>query len=269
MKDLLASIDFAALYRRQARLSTFRARSAADWDRRAAPRSRHEKGSDYARKFMARLDLTEVRTVLDIGCGSGNLALPLARRVRRVHALDFSPEMLRLLRANARAEGVRNITTHRRAWAEDWAGIPRADMVICSRAMAVDDLQAALAKMTAYARRRCCLTLHADPSFLSADVYCILRRPVIPRPNYIYAVNILYQLGYHARVDFLHTTGGLIYDSAAQFIAGIRWRIGPLTQPEEKRLRAYYLALPRRANGRAFYRHDFEWALLSWEIKPR
>lgn len=269
MKDLLARVDFAALYRRQARASSFQTRSAADWDRRAAPRSRHEKGSDYARKFMARLDLKDVDTVLDIGCGSGNLALPLARRVRRVHALDFSPEMLRLLRAQARAEGVRNITTHRRAWADDWSGIPRADLAICSRAMAVADLQAALAKMTAHARKRCYLTLHAGHSFLSADVYRVLRRPVIPRPNYIYAVNILYQMGYHARVDFLHTTGGLAYDSVGEFIDGIRWRLGCLSRPEEKRLRAYFLALPRGADGRTVYRHDFEWALLSWEKAPR
>lgn len=269
MKDLLARIDFAALYRRQARASSFQTRRAADWDRRAAPRSRHEKGSDYARQFMVRLDLTEVDTILDIGCGSGNLALPLARRVRRVHALDFSPEMLRLLRAQARAEGVRNITTHRRAWTDDWSGIPRADLAICSRAMAVADLQAALAKMTAHARKRCYLTVHAGPSFLSADVYRVLRRPVIPRPNYLYAVNILYQMGYHARVDFLHTTGGLAYDSAGEFIDGIRWRLGRLSPSEEKRLRAYFLALPRGADGRTRYRHDFEWALLSWEKPSR
>ena len=268
-KDPILDIDFGALYRRQARASSFQARSAADWDRRAAPRSRREKGSDYARQFLARLDLAEVRTVLDIGCGSGNLALPLARRVRRVHALDFSPEMLRLLRANARAAGVRNITTHLRGWTDAWKGVPRADLVLCSRAMAVDDLRAALAKMTAQARRRCYLTLHVGPSFLSPDVYRVLRRPVIPRPNYIYAVNILYQMGYHARVDFLHTTGGLAYDSADQFVDGIRWRLGRLSRPEEKRLRTYYQSLPRGADGRTLYRHDFKWALLSWEKPAR
>ena len=268
-RDPILDIDFNALYRKQCQRSSFGRRTRTDWDQRAAPRSRHEKGSDYARKFMARLDLTDVDAILDIGCGSGNLALPLARRVRRVHALDFSPEMLRLLRAQARAEGVRNITTHRRAWTDDWSGIPRADLAICSRAMAVADLQAALAKMTAHARKRCYLTLHAGHSFLSADVYRVLRRPVTPRPNYIYAVNILYQMGYHARVDFLHTTGGLAYDSVGEFIDGIRWRLGRLAPAEEKRLRAYFLALPRGADGRTVYRHDFEWALLSWEQAPR
>ena len=268
-KDLIQDIDFGALYRRQARASTFQARTAADWDQRAEHRSRREKGSDYAREFLARVDLADVETVLDIGCGTGNLALQLARRVRRVHALDFSAEMLRLLRANARAEGVRNVVTHRLAWTDDWARLPRADMAICSRALAVDDLRAALEKMNAQARRRCYLTLHAGATFLSADVYRVLRRSFVPRPGYIYAVNILYQMGIRARVDFLRTTGGLTYDSPEQFIEGIRWRIGSLTAAEEKRLLAYFRALPRGADGKARYRHDFTWALLAWEKDPR
>lgn len=265
MNDLLSRIDFAELYRRQARASTFQARTAAEWDRRAGPRSRREKGSDYAREFLARLDLEGVRTVLDIGCGSGNLALPLARRVRRVHALDFSAEMLRLLRANARAEGVRNVVAHRLAWTDDWARLPRVDVAICSRAMAVADLRAALEKMTAQARLRCYLTLHVGGSFLSADVYRVLRRSFVPRPNYMYAVNVLYQMGYPARVDFLRTTGGLVYEDPEKFVEGIRWRIGVLTPAEEKRLRAYYRLLPRGPDGKRLYRHEFEWAMLSWE----
>ena len=264
-QDLLQNIDFGALYRRQARVSSFQARTAADWDRRAEQRSRREKGSDYVREFIARMDLSDASSILDIGCGTGNLALPLAGRVRRVHALDFSAEMLRLLRANARAEGVRNLTTHRLAWADDWTRLPRADIAICSRAMDTLDLRAALEKMNAQARLRCYLTLHAGGTFLSADVYRVLRRVIVPRPNYMYAVNILYQMGIRARVDFLHTAGGLTYDSPEQFVEGIRWRVGPLTAAEEKRLLAYFRRLPRGADGQARYQHDFTWALLAWD----
>lgn len=268
-RDPILDIDFNALYQKQCLQSSFGRRTRTDWDRRAAARSRREKGSDYAREFFARMDLADVRTVLDIGCGSGNLAIPLARRVCRVHALDFSAEMLRLLRATARAEGLGNITTHRRAWADDWGRIPRADLVLCSRAMDVVDLRAALEKMTAHARRRCYLTMHAGATFLSTEVYRVLRRTVVPRPGYLYAVNVLYQMGIRARVDFLHTTGGLTYDHPEQFIEGIRWRLGALTPTEEKRLRAYFCALPRGPDGKARYRHDFTWALLAWEKPPQ
>ena len=264
IRDLMQKIDFSELYRRQARASSFQSRTASDWDRRAEHRSRREKGSDYAREFLARMDLTDAETILDIGCGSGNLALPLARRVRRVHALDFSGEMLRLLRREARAAGLRNITAHRLAWADDWARLPRVDIAICSRAMDTLDLRASLEKMTAKARRRCYLTMHAAGTFMSDDVYRVLRRSVVPRPNYMYAVHILYQMGFRARVDFLRTTGGLAYESPEHFVEGIRWRVGPLKKAEEKRLMEYFSALPRGADGKACYRHDFEWAFLSW-----
>lgn len=41
--------------------------------------------------------------VVEIGCGIGRLSRPLARRARRVHALDVSAEMLHLAREHNRA----------------------------------------------------------------------------------------------------------------------------------------------------------------------
>jgi 2-polyprenyl-3-methyl-5-hydroxy-6-metoxy-1,4-benzoquinol methylase len=48
--------------------------------------------------------------VVDIGCGSGQLAIPLARHARSVLAVDPLPEMLALGRDAAEAAGARNIT---------------------------------------------------------------------------------------------------------------------------------------------------------------
>ncbi|WP_026328624.1 class I SAM-dependent methyltransferase [Streptomyces sulphureus] len=48
-------------------------------------------------------------SVLDIGCGTGQLALPLADRVRSVIGMDPEPDMLRLAREAASEREVRNI----------------------------------------------------------------------------------------------------------------------------------------------------------------
>jgi hypothetical protein len=119
--------------------------------------------------------------------------------------------------------------------------------------------------MTRQARRRCYATLHAGGSYLGKDVMGLLDRAIEPRPDYIYAVNLLYQLGFPARVDFLRSQGGMTYGSAGEFLEAIRWRIGPLSTKEQKRLREFYRTLPRDEEGRAKYRHDFEWAMLGWE----
>ncbi|TDC78160.1 class I SAM-dependent methyltransferase [Streptomyces hainanensis] len=48
--------------------------------------------------------------VLDLGCGTGQLAIPLAARARAVVGMDPEPEMLRHARAAAERRGVRNVT---------------------------------------------------------------------------------------------------------------------------------------------------------------
>jgi SAM-dependent methyltransferase len=54
--------------------------------------------------------LTGDDAVLDIGCGTGQLAVPLAARVRAVVGLDPEPDMLRLARAAAAEHDVRNVS---------------------------------------------------------------------------------------------------------------------------------------------------------------
>jgi ubiquinone/menaquinone biosynthesis C-methylase UbiE len=54
--------------------------------------------------------LSHADVVLDVGCGTGQLALPFASRVRAVIGVDPEPDMLRLARHAAEAQGVRNVT---------------------------------------------------------------------------------------------------------------------------------------------------------------
>lgn len=48
--------------------------------------------------------------VIDLGCGTGQLALPVARRVRAVVGMDTEPDMLRRARQAARDAGVSNVS---------------------------------------------------------------------------------------------------------------------------------------------------------------
>lgn len=264
-KNNLSEIDFNALHGEQCRRSSFGPRTSADWDRRAKRRQHRELDSDYSRAFLERVDLAEAKTALDVGCGTGNLAVPLAKRLRKVHALDYSPAMLRLLAANCRKEGVGNVVVHRLSWDDPWKGVPKADVVVCSRALGVEDLRGALEKLHGRCRLRAYATVHASGHFLDDEVRARLDRHVEPRPNYLYAVNVLYQMGVKAKVDFIRSTGGGTYATEEEYLAAIRWRVGELSPKEERRLKALYRELPRGGDGQAQPRRDFEWALLSWE----
>jgi ubiquinone/menaquinone biosynthesis C-methylase UbiE len=56
------------------------------------------------------LGLDQTQTVVDVGCGTGQLALPLARHAGSVIAVDPVPDMLALGRQAAQAANANNIT---------------------------------------------------------------------------------------------------------------------------------------------------------------
>lgn len=67
----------------------------------------------FERKIAHTRALVEPdHVVLDIGCGTGSLALILAPHCAEVHGLDISPEMTRIAREKARDGGVDNAHFH-------------------------------------------------------------------------------------------------------------------------------------------------------------
>ena len=63
-------------------------------------------------EFMKSTGLTYDRTVLEIGTGTGELALEIARYCTKVFAADVSPTMLQFARQKARDRDVSNIEFH-------------------------------------------------------------------------------------------------------------------------------------------------------------
>ncbi len=120
-------------------------------------------------------------TWLDIGAGAGRFALPLARVVGRVIALDTSPSMLGALREDAASHGIENVTTIVGAWppspGSDLAGelgpFPVADVALIAHvgydiAAIVPFVEA----MEAAARRLCVAVLmEARPGSLADPLW--------------------------------------------------------------------------------------------------
>ena len=62
--------------------------------------------TDGAAEFIARLGLGAGEKVLDVACGTGNLALPAARAGAVVTGVDIAPNLIEQARKNAAAEGL-------------------------------------------------------------------------------------------------------------------------------------------------------------------
>ena len=104
---------------------------------------------------MNFLSPTPGDTILDMGCATGTLAVPLARAGHHVHACDFAEAMLTILDQRAAAENL-PITSHLLAWDEDWsrAGLGKnsVDCAFASRSLMSDNTRSRIAKLDATAR---------------------------------------------------------------------------------------------------------------------
>jgi ubiquinone/menaquinone biosynthesis C-methylase UbiE len=83
-----------------------------DWDRHVVEAEEVARGRGFQElrdAILARAQTQPTDRVVDIGAGTGLLALGLAHQVSRVWALDVSPAMVGYLRAKAASAGVANI----------------------------------------------------------------------------------------------------------------------------------------------------------------
>ena len=92
--------------------------SQAYWNKRAATFTRFATG-EYERWLTDLLALNPGEELLDMGCATGTLAVPLARAGHRVHGCDFAEAMLAILDKRTAAENL-PITSHLMAWEDDW-----------------------------------------------------------------------------------------------------------------------------------------------------
>ena len=81
----------------------------------ASPGFRERRNQESLALLLARLSLTGGESVLEIGCGTGALTLPLAQAVGehgRVVAVDISEPMLSAARQKIGERRLRNVTLH-------------------------------------------------------------------------------------------------------------------------------------------------------------
>ena len=265
--NTIHDIDFAELYRNHIQLATRAPKQPQDWDEKAKKMqdTQFDLKNGYVQEFLAKMELHEDDSLLDVGCGGGAIALSVAPLVKQVYVLDYSQGMLDVLQQRALDLRINNIKPLLRAWEDNWDDIPPCDICVSSRSSMVGDLQAALNKLNAKARKAVYMTMTVDKDFIDRDVLRYIGRDGIGFPCYIYAVNMLYQQGYRVSVDFMDS-GNMIQPMAfneEDFIRSVQWSIGSdLSETEIRKLKDYFQQNQTLITHRPTHR---SWAFLSWE----
>lgn len=256
-------IDFNELYIKQKELTSFKAKGKEAWDEKAPSMNKRVHKSIYNEQFLEKLDLEGINSLLDVGCGVGNLSLRLAEKLDEVYCLDYSSGMLDILKQNAKEKNISNIKTINKSWYDSWDDVPNADLVIASRSMEVKDMKEALTKLNNKANKKVIISYKKGGSFVSDEILDVMQRKIIKKPDYIYVLNILYQMGINASVNFIQSEGrNTIYTSKEKFIQSVSWSIDGLSEDEIKRLENYYDTLDLEKKQKEEF---VQWALISWD----
>lgn len=244
------------------------------WDKRAPSFQKTAGTSPYARTFLEWARLEPNESVFDMGCGSGTLALPLAHAGHEVWAADFSDVMLELMMRRAAEEGVEHlIHPVHLSWEDDWdeTPIPECGVAFASRSIATSDLQGALVKLAAKAKRRVCVTLGTNESPRTDDVITVaLGRPLPTRPDFVYAMNILWDLGICPTLDFIASKRIDAFASPEETVE--KFSLIYNVTPEERVLLERYVSEhlhQHETEDGTCWKFDHErstkWAFISWD----
>jgi len=260
---------WACQWQRQMQNATFRGDSAAFWDNWAKSLPLKMGHSGYVEEVLNRLRLLPEDSLLDVGAGTGALAIPLARRVHRVTALDQSPYMLEIILDKAKRGNISNIVTLNTDWTEAMPGkdIKQHDVVLVSRSLpSGDNIVSSLELIDSAARRACYITWKAESyDELEAELCRLLGIEYHPFPDYIVLYNLLYSMGIRANAELFRTCGQRMFRSLDEAYIQIV-RSQPIEDKHAKQQVMDFLATRLSCKDGLYCQpKNVTWALLRWQ----
>lgn len=188
------------------------------WNKRSRNFNSKDAPSAYTQRFLELADIFDGEEVLDMGCGTGSIAVALAQRGCKVIAADFSQGMLDELATRVAEAQVDTINPLLLAWADDWdeAGLNEncVDVALASRSIATFDMAQALDKLHMAARRKCCITLPTGCSpRMDARVLEVIGVENTHGADHQYAWNILQNKGRMPECRYIQSVRKDTFDS--------------------------------------------------------
>ena len=223
------------------------------------------KSRERTEKQISKMELNPDYTVLDIGSGPGRLAIPIAKRVKSVTAIDPSQGMLAYLQENMKKEDVKNTTYINKRWEDIKLGvdIDPHDVVVASHSLGMLDIQEALAKIDAAAKRYVYLFTFSGKWLDEGLWKVIYGESHSTWLDYIYLCNILHDMEIYANVEISDSEFELQYDSLDDAVN--KWKeMYDMPSEKERVLRVHLSKMLVEDDGTLCLKRKSKSAMLWW-----
>ena len=241
------------------------------WNKRAKRYNESIKRENRTEQIIAKLDIDSECTVLDIGAGPGTLAIPLAKIVKHVTAVDPSSGMLACLKENAVNERLKNIACINKKWEDLEIGkdIAEHDIVIASHSLAMLDIKEALTKMNDVARRYVYIFTFAGIQLWDYDKlwHELYGEEYQPEPDYIYLYNVLYEMRIYANVEITNSEYKQQFSDLDEAIKQWMENLDVHTSDAEEVIRSYLSAKLVEEDGALWLKRERRSARIWWKRK--
>ncbi len=263
------TIDWNEAWKEARAKLNFPVQDRVRWNKRAPGFAEISMKTGYAEAFLKIMNPKKTWSIFDMACGAGTLAIPFARHVKSVTAVDFSDKMLEILQERCRQARITNVRTIEASWEDNWskAGIGQHDIAVASRSLVVDDLRYGITKLNNIALKRVYISTIVDDGPYDRRIFEAVGREFNAGPDYIYNYNLLYRMGIYANVNFIIEDSHKTYGSHAEAIDSIMWMLGDITSEEGKKLEDYFDRHLIFSEGRWMMdqRKTVRWAVIWWD----
>ena len=241
------------------------------WERRSSVFAEHAGKTHYPNEFLKLMRLAPDYTVLDMGCGGGALAIPLTGKVKKITAVDFSPNMLAIVGNICAERNITNIETILGEWDSDWAalGIGKYDIAIASRSLHAKDCAPYIQKLINAARRQVFISAPEGNGPLDAGLLEFVGRETTVKSDYRQLMGAVQGMGIRANISFIEENHINRWQSFDEAMEAQKWMFfGASRQEEEEKIRLYLEQNLIQKDGvfQLSYERTCRWAVMWWDV---
>jgi len=222
------------------------------------------------------MKISKEDSVLDLGCGEGSITIPLAKKVKKVTAIDSSKKMLEILEKKCEKENIANVEIIKQNLEDvTLEQVGKHDIVLLSRSInGIYKIKETLTNINNIANKYVYITLFGPNSWkFEKGFYESINKELdevrLDFAPYSYLFNILVNMKIYPNTENLKIKTSRTYDSVEDAMKNGRLDLNSFTKQEQKKLHDYLEKnLIKDENGKLKHPDDkSDWILIWWKKK--